>query len=55
MLIILRQSREHANFGAFWGRRCSTPLIEELNFNEVYEPAKLQVLWYSQKLFEESK
>ena len=27
MLIILRLSTKHANFGAFGGRRCSTPLI----------------------------
>ena len=26
MLIILRWSTKHANFGAFWGSRCSTPL-----------------------------
>ena len=26
MLIILRWSTKHANFGAFWGRRCNTPL-----------------------------
>ena len=39
MLIILRLSTKHANFGAFWGRRCSTPLIK----NQTFQEAELEV------------